>query len=300
MLFSTQNLSPTSLDGQLNSYSFQITQPQLIGLLGINGAGKSTLLHLLAGGQEQFTGDALLLGHSLSKAKRDYQQKVGYVVDNLTVPKHMTVSNFLQFMAHSKNIKNHESSIQSIIEELSLTDLINKPVQKLSLGQKQRVNVAQALINNPELLLLDEPLNGLDPNQQHLFWDLLKRSKSRAAIILASHHVHDLLEYCDRIMIVDQHTLVFDQCIRNDEQYYVLSRPLAISQHDSINCSDEKISIDDKNRSEQSNLIYPQICRVDDERLTDTHRQEAIISGSLRHIVLELFSKQAQGLWQWQ
>ena len=194
----------------LNDVSLEIPAGQIVGLLGPNGAGKSTLMKILIGLWSADSG-------TVSAPSR-----IGYLPENNPLYEEMYVTEYLQFMAKMTNDKCQMTNVDALIDKVGLTPECHKHIRELSKGYRQRVGLAQVLIGDPELLILDEPTTGLDPNQLVEIRSLIKslsggaglstfdfRLKSRS-VILSTHIMQEVREMCDRVVILDHGTVKAD------------------------------------------------------------------------------------------
>ena len=194
----------------LNDVSLEIPAGQIVGLLGPNGAGKSTLMKILIGLWSADSG-------TVSAPSR-----IGYLPENNPLYEEMYVTEYLQFMAKMTNDKCQMTNVDTLIDKVGLTPECHKHIRELSKGYRQRVGLAQALLGDPELLILDEPTTGLDPNQLVEIRSLIKslsggaglstfdfRLKSRS-VILSTHIMQEVREMCDRVVILDHGTVKAD------------------------------------------------------------------------------------------
>ena len=194
----------------LNDVSLEIPAGQIVGLLGPNGAGKSTLMKILIGLWSADSG-------TISAPSR-----IGYLPENNPLYEEMYVTEYLQFMAKMTNDKCQMTNVDALIDKVGLTPECHKHIRELSKGYRQRVGLAQALLGDPELLILDEPTTGLDPNQLVEIRSLIKslsggaglstfdfRQKSRS-VILSTHIMQEVREMCDRVVILDHGTVKAD------------------------------------------------------------------------------------------
>ena len=194
----------------LNDVSLEIPAGQIVGLLGPNGAGKSTLMKILIGLWSADSGTV------------SAPSCIGYLPENNPLYEEMYVTEYLQFMAKMTNDKCQMTNVDALIDKVGLTPERHKHIRELSKGYRQRVGLAQALIGDPELLILDEPTTGLDPNQLVEIRSLIKslsggaglstfdfRQKSRS-VILSTHIMQEVREMCDRVVILDHGTVKAD------------------------------------------------------------------------------------------
>jgi ABC-2 type transport system ATP-binding protein len=191
----------------LRDVSFEIPEGQVIGLLGPNGAGKSTLMKILIGLWRADSGTV------------EVPERIGYLPENNPLYEEMYVTEYLEFMAGLTRCGN--ADVEKLISMVGLTPERHKHIRELSKGYRQRVGLAQALLGNPQLLILDEPTTGLDPNQlmeiRSLVRDLAKspisNDRSPMTVILSTHIMQEVREMCDRVVILDHGTIKADQPI---------------------------------------------------------------------------------------
>ena len=199
----------TAVDG----VSFTIEAGEIVGLLGHNGAGKTTIMKMLTGYIEPSAGDISVDELTLADNANAIQQWIGYLPENLPVYPEMTVMDYLFYCAQMRNIAEAKQE-EHVLDAISKTELTSKalqPIATLSRGFKQRVGVAQALIHNPKILILDEPTNGLDPRQTHQMRDLIRGLAKQATVIISTHIMQEVDALCDRVLILDNGALAVDQ-----------------------------------------------------------------------------------------
>ena len=175
----------------LNDVSLEIPAGQIVGLLGPNGAGKSTLMKILIG-----------LG-SADSGTVSAPSRIGYLPENNPLYEEMYVTEYLQFMAKMTNDKCQMTNVDALIDKVGLTPERHKHIRELSKGYRQRVGLAQALLGDPELLILDEPTTGLDPNQLVEIRSLMRSLGKDRTVILSTHIMQEVREMCDRVVILD-------------------------------------------------------------------------------------------------
>lgn len=182
----------------LNDVSLEIPAGQIVGLLGPNGAGKSTLMKILIGLWSADSG-------TVSAPSR-----IGYLPENNPLYEEMYVTEYLQFMDKMTNDKCQMTNVDALIDKVGLTPERHKHIRELSKGYRQRVGLAQALIGDPELLILDEPTTGLDPNQLVEIRSLIRSLGKDRTVILSTHIMQEVREMCDRVVILDHGTVKAD------------------------------------------------------------------------------------------
>lgn len=197
----------------VDDVSFSIKKGEIIGLLGHNGAGKTTIMKIVSGYLEADEGEVSLDGISLGKNAKLLQQHLGYLPENLPVYPEMTVAEYLDYAADLKGLtaNNKITEIKRVIKATDLSAKLLAPIDTLSRGYKQRVGVAQALLGNPKLLILDEPTNGLDPEQTQHMRKLIKDIAQQATVILSTHIMQEVSALCDRVLILKSGQLVLDE-----------------------------------------------------------------------------------------
>lgn len=193
--------------------SFQINDGEVVGLLGPNGAGKTTIMRMLSGYLEPTTGQILVAGESLRQNAYCIQRQLGYLPENLPVYPEMPVADYLEYSAAVKGIARKER-MRAVREALVATDMLAlglDTIGTLSRGQKQRVGVSQAILGRPRYLILDEPTNGLDPQQTDHMRELIGRLARRATVIISTHIMQEVEAVCDRVLILRSGQLALDQ-----------------------------------------------------------------------------------------
>lgn len=185
----------------LRDIVLEIPEGQVIGLLGPNGAGKSTLMKILIG-----------LWHADSGSV-SVPERIGYLPENNPLYEEMYVVEYLRFMAKLTGVRNPKESVQTLIERVGLSPERHKHIRELSKGYRQRVGLAQALLGNPQLLILDEPTTGLDPNQLVEIRSLIRDLGKERTVILSTHIMQEVREMCDRVVILDHGQIKADKPI---------------------------------------------------------------------------------------
>jgi ABC-2 type transport system ATP-binding protein len=204
----------------VDDVSFHIDNNEIVGLLGHNGAGKTTIMRMLSGYLEPTAGSIVIGGVDLATQAQTVQQQLGYLPENLPVYPEMMVADYLDYAATLKGISKKER-YQEVRGALVATDLVKRaldPISTLSRGLRQRVGVAQAVLGRPRLLILDEPTNGLDPDQTEHMRQLIKKLAHRATIILSTHIMQEVDAICDRVLILRNGQLALDQRMRDLQQ----------------------------------------------------------------------------------
>jgi ABC-2 type transport system ATP-binding protein len=201
----------------VDDVSFAIGERAIVGLLGHNGAGKTTVMKMLSGFLEPSSGRIRIAGHDIETHRREIQRKLGYLPENLPVYPEMTIADYLDYAAALKGLRGTAAtrSIRRAIEATELGARLFDPIGNLSRGFKQRVGVAQAILGEPELLILDEPGNGLDPEQNEHMRTLIRELSTTATVILSTHIMQEVDALCDRVLVLVGGRLALDDTMAN-------------------------------------------------------------------------------------
>ena len=188
--------------------SFEVARGEILGLLGPNGAGKSTTLRMLIGFQYPDAGTVRLNGHDVFREGIAARTGLGYLPEILPLYVELSVGEYLEYFAALKRVTNPSAALDRVLSELDLGPVRDRPCGNLSRGYRQRVGLAQALLSEPAILILDEPTAGLDPNQIQDFRRLIRRLGRDRAILLSTHILPEALEICDRVLILSKGSAV--------------------------------------------------------------------------------------------
>jgi len=197
----------------LNNVSFEIGTGEVVGFLGPNGAGKSTMMKILTGYITQSEGEVSVCGINVLNNSIESRKKIGYLPEHNPLYLDMYVKEFLSFIADIHKLKNKKEKVEEMIELTGLTPEKSKKIRQLSKGYRQRVGLAAALIHDPEVLILDEPTTGLDPNQLKDIRQLIKSIGETKTIMLSTHIMQEVEAICDRAIIIKQGVIVADNKI---------------------------------------------------------------------------------------
>jgi ABC-2 type transport system ATP-binding protein len=220
----------------VSSVSFQIDAGEIVGLLGPNGAGKTTTMKILSGFIDLFEGAVSISGLNVRTHSFELKKRIGYLPEHNPLYLDMYVKEYLAFIASIFKLRNVRVRVAEMIEMTGLGREQNKLIGTLSKGYRQRVGLAQALIHDPEILILDEPTTGLDPNQLIEIRHLIKTLGSEKTVIFSSHIMQEVQALCDRVLIMHEGVLVandrieyLDQMINNQLEIRIeLDRPLGV------------------------------------------------------------------------
>ena len=197
----------------LNNVSFKVNDAQIVGFLGPNGAGKSTMMKILTTFINASKGDAKVNGYDVVSNKKAVQQSVGYLPEHNPLYTELFVKEYLAFNANVYGVA--KSRIQEVIELTGLSPEAHKKIGQLSKGYRQRVGLANALLHNPEVLNLDEPTTGLDPNQLVEIRSLIKSIGREKTIFLSTHIMQEVEAMCDRVIIINKGEIVADKYLKD-------------------------------------------------------------------------------------
>jgi len=202
----------------VNDVSLMVNKGDILGFLGPNGAGKSTTMKIMACYLPQTSGDVEVCGHDVIDNPMDVRKKVGYLPEHNPLYDEMYVKEYLAFVAGIHKLKNKRQRVAEMIEMTGLQIEQKKRIGELSKGYRQRVGLAQAMIHDPEVLILDEPTTGLDPNQIVEIRNLIKQLGEEKTVILSSHILHEVEAICNRIVIINHGKLVANDKTENLNQ----------------------------------------------------------------------------------
>lgn len=206
-----QNLNKAFGDNvAVSGLSFQLQKGEVLGFLGQNGAGKSTTLRMISGVLEPDSGDALLNGHSIVSARHEAQSQIGYLPEGAPLYRDMTALSFLRFIADAYGLSRaaRKDSIDRVIADARIANVASQPIASLSKGYRRRVGLAAALVNDPPILLLDEPTDGLDPIQKRAVRALVARMAPEKAIVISTHTLEEVPAMCSRVLVINNGMMV--------------------------------------------------------------------------------------------
>ena len=192
--------------------SFEVGAGEVLGFLGPNGAGKSTTMKMLTGFLAPTAGTALINGHDIVSDSLAARRDIGYLPEGAPSYGEMTVRKFLEFIARARGFEGRTAvgKAQAAIERLNLTGVTEQAIETLSKGFKRRVGLAQAILHDPQVLIMDEPTDGLDPNQKHEVRHLIRDMASEKIIVISTHLLEEVHALCNRAMIISDGRLLVD------------------------------------------------------------------------------------------
>ena len=189
----------------VDNIDLNVQRGEVVGFLGPNGAGKSTTMKMLTGFLEPDSGDILINNIDLRSEPLKAKEFIGYLPEGAPSYSDMEVSEFLSFIGKMRGINNNQllnARLDEMANQINLKEVWNKPIETLLKGFKRRVGIAQALIHDPDILILDEPTDGLDPNQKHEMRNLIKTISSNKAIVISTHILEEVEAVCSRVIII--------------------------------------------------------------------------------------------------
>lgn len=195
----------------LNSVNIKINNNEIIGLLGPNGAGKSTLMKSIVGALKIDEGQIIFNGKDIRENEIEAKKKIGFLPENNPLYSEMYVKEYLRFVADIHQIS--KQRIDEVIELVGITPEKSKKISQLSKGYKQRVGLAQAILHAPDLLILDEPTNGLDPNQIIEIRNVIKEIGKEKTVILSTHIMQEVEALCSRVILIHHGNILQDSTI---------------------------------------------------------------------------------------
>jgi len=204
----------------LNAVNFTIKKGEIVGFLGPNGAGKSTMMKIITGYIKASEGEVLVAGFNITSEKIEAQKNIGYLPEHNPLYLEMYVKEYLLFNASIYKVAKTE--VDNIIKKVGLTPEAHKKISQLSKGYRQRVGLAAALLHNPEVLVLDEPTTGLDPNQLLEIRNLIKEVGKDKTVLFSTHIMQEVEAICDRVIVINKGEIIADKNLKelkeNQEQ----------------------------------------------------------------------------------
>ena len=192
--------------------SFEVDKGEVLGFLGPNGAGKSTTMKMISGFLEPSRGKARVDGHDVARKPVRVKSLIGYLPEGAPAYPDMTPESFLRFVAEVRGFQGTERDerVRDVVRKVHLEGVMHQPIETLSKGYKRRVGLGQAILHDPPVLIMDEPTDGLDPNQKHEVRELIRTMSRDKAILLSTHILEEVEAVCTRAIIIDKGHIVFD------------------------------------------------------------------------------------------
>jgi len=234
----------------VDNISFRVETGEILGFLGPNGAGKTTTMRILTGFMPATSGTATVAGFDVFEQSMETRRRIGYLPESVPLYLDMTVWSYLNFMAELRGVKDREDHVEDVMEAVQITDRENQLIGKLSRGYRQRVGIAQALVHNPEVLILDEPTVGLDPKQIIEVRDLIKSLAGERTVILSTHILPEVQQICSRVLIINKGHIVAEDtperlttALQGTERVHLQLRQPAADAADQIGKIDRVLSV---------------------------------------------------------
>ncbi len=206
----------------VDGISFEVAKGEVLGFLGPNGAGKSTAMKMLTCFLPPDSGTATVCGYDIIMEPIKVQQSLGYLAENAPAYSEMTVGSFLNFVCDGRQIKGakRKEAVDRVVKLCSVESVYHQTIETLSKGYRRRVGLAQALIHDPQVLILDEPTDGLDPNQKHDVRQLINKMARDKCIVISTHILEEVEAVCTRTIIISQGKILIDTTPKEIKEKY--------------------------------------------------------------------------------
>jgi ABC-2 type transport system ATP-binding protein len=281
----------------VDGISFEIKKGEVVGFLGPNGAGKTTTMQMITGYLFPTSGTAVIDGINVVSNPLEVKQRIGYLPENTPLYEDLTVYEFLSFIAGVRGLNGSSTrTIKKTAELCGITDVINRPIGTLSKGYRQRVGLAQAILHDPQILVLDEPTTGLDPLQIREIRALIRELGREKTIILSTHILPEVEQTCDRVLIINQGRIVADGSLESlksgkTELHVVLKGEVEPSVFSTLGRVDKEPSEEGETRfrivpeagTDIREQVY-RICREKDLTLLELYRERQSLEDVFRQL----------------
>lgn len=208
-MIEVRNLSKHyGLHKAVDNLSFDAQPGEIVGILGPNGAGKTTTMRMLTGFMPPTSGSARIAGFDIFEDSLEVRRRVGYLPERVPVYPDMTVKGYLIFWAELRGVKKAGTRVSEILEQVQLSDRRNSLIRSLSKGMRQRLGLAQALVHNPEVIILDEPTIGIDPQQVIEVREAVRSLRENRTVLFSTHILSEAEQVCDRVIILNRGTII--------------------------------------------------------------------------------------------
>ena len=255
----------------VDNINLTVERGEVVGFLGPNGAGKSTTMKMLTGFLEPDGGEIFIEGIDLKTKPLEAKKSIGYLPEGAPSYSDMEVSEFLSFVGKMRGLNNNGSlntRLSDMAEQINLKEVWHKPIETLSKGFKRRVGIAQALIHDPDILILDEPTDGLDPNQKYEMRDLIKKISTNKAIVISTHILEEVEAVCSRTVIIANGQLLANETPDNLGKQFNKKNMFSLKVANKLNntqIKDIKSSLDYKKVTVKKLNITDTLILIEDE-----------------------------------
>ena len=256
----------------VDNINLNVERGEVVGFLGPNGAGKSTTMKMLTGFLEADEGEVFIDGINLKHNPLEAKQSIGYLPEGAPSYSDMEVSEFLSFVGKMRGLNNNgllNTRLSDMAEQINLKEVWHKPIETLSKGFKRRVGIAQALIHDPDILILDEPTDGLDPNQKYEMRDLIKKISTNKAIVISTHILEEVEAVCSRTVIIANGQLLANETPGNLGKQFNKKNIFSLKVANKLNntqIKDIKSSLDYKKVTVKNLNITETLILIEDEK----------------------------------
>jgi len=256
----------------VDNINLTVERGEVVGFLGPNGAGKSTTMKMLTGFLEPDGGEIFIEGIDLKSKPLEAKKSIGYLPEGAPSYSDMEVSEFLSFVGKMRGLNNNGSlntRLSDMAEQINLKEVWHKPIETLSKGFKRRVGIAQALIHDPDILILDEPTDGLDPNQKYEMRDLIKKISTNKAIVISTHILEEVEAVCSRTVIIANGQLLANETPDNLGKQFNKKNIFSLKVSNKLNntqIKDIKSSLDYKKVTVKNLNITDTLILIEDEK----------------------------------
>lgn len=256
----------------VDNINLTVERGEVVGFLGPNGAGKSTTMKMLTGFLEPDGGEIFIEGIDLKSKPIEAKKSIGYLPEGAPSYSDMEVSEFLSFVGKMRGLNNNGSlntRLSDMAEQINLKEVWHKPIETLSKGFKRRVGIAQALIHDPDILILDEPTDGLDPNQKYEMRDLIKKISTNKAIVISTHILEEVEAVCSRTVIIANGQLLANETPDNLGKQFNKKNMFSLKVANKLNntqIKDIKSSLDYKKVTVKNLNITDTLILIEDEK----------------------------------
>ena len=256
----------------VDNINLTVERGEVVGFLGPNGAGKSTTMKMLTGFLEPDGGEIFIEGIDLKSKPLKAKKSIGYLPEGAPSYSDMEVSEFLSFVGKMRGLNDNEllnTRLSDMAEQINLKEVWHKPIETLSKGFKRRVGIAQALIHDPDILILDEPTDGLDPNQKYEMRDLIKKISTNKAIVISTHILEEVEAVCSRTVIIANGQLLANETPDNLGKQFNKKNMFSLKVSNKLNntqIKDIKSSLDYKKVTVKNLNITDTLILIEDEK----------------------------------